>query len=556
MATNDFYYGNRPPSANPSQQQQTGYYGGGYAPSIASTPAPPYSAEPVGASGSRPPQRADTVSPFDTVFDDPAHPTDSTQDGFRHMNHNQNDRASPNPNMNYNNYNAYGTPAPSGPYGQDTSYYGGGGAQSVSPVSSRPPQAHFGGDDIPLQAQSSTAALNQQKDVEINDHVYDAQGAAAGGRGAKKPRKVALGQLGMFGADKQRIPWVCYIFTIAQIATFIGIIVKNANLTGSPIMVKPSFNPMIGPSFYVLINSGARYAPCMHSLPQLQITPTPTWPCPSVTSSERTDPGYQCTLGELCGFGGVPDPNVGEPNQWFRFILPMFLHAGLIHLAINMLVQLTLGKDMERAIGSLRFLLVYVSAGIFGNILGGNFAGSGEASTGASGALFGIIALTLLDLLYSWKDRRNPVKDLMFIFLDIVICFVLGLLPGLDNFAHIGGFLMGLGLGVCVLHSPNSLRRRIGNDASYTTVNADAQQNGIGSFVKSPAGFFKGRKPLWWAWWLVRVAALVAVISVFIALLHNFYTSRNTCSWCKYLSCLPVNGWCEMGELNLETTSN
>lgn len=227
MATNDFYYGNRPPSANPSQQQQTTYYGGGYAPSIASTAAPPYSAEPVGASGSRPPQRADTVSPFDSVFDDPAHPTDSTQDGFRHMNQNQNDHANPNSNMNYNNYNAYGTPAPSGPYGQDTSYYGGGGAQSVSPVSSRPPQAHFGGDDIPLQAQSSTAALNQQKDVEINDHVYDAQNAAAGGRGAKKPRKVALGQLGMFGADKQRIPWVCYIFTIAQIATFIGIIVKN-----------------------------------------------------------------------------------------------------------------------------------------------------------------------------------------------------------------------------------------------------------------------------------------------------------------------------------------
>lgn len=226
MASNDFYYGNRPPSANPSQHQQTTYYGGGgYTPSIASTPAPPYSASPVGASGARPPQRSDTVSPFDTVFDDPAHPTDSTQDGFRH-NDNSNMNYNSNSN-NYNNYNAYGSPAPTGPYGQDTSYYGG-GAQPVSPVSSRPPQAHFG-DDIPLQnqAQSSTAALNQQKDVEINDHVYESQGAGGSRSNKHKSRKVALGQLGMFGADKQRIPWVCYIFTIAQIATFIGIIVKN-----------------------------------------------------------------------------------------------------------------------------------------------------------------------------------------------------------------------------------------------------------------------------------------------------------------------------------------
>ena len=51
---------------------------------------------------------------------------------------------------------------------------------------------------------------------------------------------------------------------------------------------------------------------------------------------------------------------------------------------------------MEKAIGSVRFMLVYFPSGIMGFILGANFAGDGVASTGCSGALFGIIALVLL----------------------------------------------------------------------------------------------------------------------------------------------------------------
>ena len=121
----------------------------------------------------------------------------------------------------------------------------------------------------------------------------------------------------------------------------------------------------------------------------------------------------------------------------------MFLHAGLIHIGFNMLLQLTMARDMEISIGPIRFFLVYFSSGIFGFVLGGNFAAPGIASTGASGALFGIIALTLLDLLYNWQDRPKPWRDLAFIVLDVVISFVLGLLPGLDNFSHIGGFFMG-----------------------------------------------------------------------------------------------------------------
>ncbi|KFG78271.1 DHHC zinc finger membrane protein [Metarhizium anisopliae] len=508
MASNTYYYDNsqRPPPSYHStpdpylQQAHTPYHSDN---SLSAAPTI-YGAD--GNSNSHLHGQQTGQSPFASVFDD--------------------------------NYAAGSTSTlPHGHQGQypDTAYYGQAGA-AVGP--------HAQG-DIPLQDRAG-------KNDDMNDHIYDAPDAGMAGEGRKRRKHVRVGELGMLGSDKKRIPWVCYVFTVVQVAVFIGEIVKNGILTGSPIMVKPQFNPMIGPSTQVLINMGARYVPCMHNVKEIQGSSIPVlFLCPNATRSDQF-----CPLSEVCGFGGVPDPTFNnanqspQPNQWFRFILPIFLHAGLIHIGFNMLLQMTLAKEMEMAIGSVRFFLVYLSAGIFGFVMGGNFAAPGVASTGASGSLFGVIALTLLDLFYSWTERRNPVKDLMFIILDIVISFVLGLLPGLDNFSHIGGFLMGLGLGICLLHSPNALRRRIdGSDnTSYSVVNSGSDDTAPG-FLKSPIGFFKGRKPLWWAWWLVRAGFLIAVIIVFIVLLSNFYKGTHTCGWCKYLSCLPVSNWCDIGTI-------
>ncbi|KAK2072545.1 hypothetical protein P8C59_006893 [Phyllachora maydis] len=413
------------------------------------------------------------TSPFDTVFDDHVYPATSTASSSRQQLHQ----------------------APSS------------GAHELN--------------DIPLENQSRAHrdSVKGTGDLPVmHDHVYDAPRPPK----PKSKGAVRFGELGMFGANAKRLPWVVYSFTVVQLAVFIAEIVKNANETGSPIMTQPSFNPMIGPSPYVLINMGARFVPCMRNTVGVQdSTQHISWPCPNTTTLDPNSPSQHCTLSDLCGFGGVPDPLYNgdinqspQPNQWFRFITPIFMHAGLVHIGFNLLLQLTMGKEIEKSIGPIRFFLVYMSSGIFGFVMGGNFAATGISSTGASGALFGIIALTLLDLLYSWKDRRSPVKDLMFILLDVVISFVLGLLPGLDNFSHIGGFLMGLALGICVLHSPNSLRRRIGEDAPYLSVsNGPRSLQTHPGFLQSPVAFFKGRKPLWWAWWLLRLVQVPQLLA-------------------------------------------
>jgi membrane associated rhomboid family serine protease len=408
--------------------------------------------------------------------------------------------------------------------------------------------------------------LQRNEDVE-DPFVRDAdpnKPRRRGGRGGPPQRD------GWFSG---RITWVVYTLTLVQVIVFIAEIIKNAVLTKSPIEIHPSFNPMIGPSPYVLINMGSRYQPCMHNMPGVQNESTSiSWPCPNATAT--TGASVSCSLSDLCGNGGVPNPHVGGsihdtpfPNQWWRFIVPIFLHAGIIHIGFNLLLQMTLGRDVERLIGSIRFFIVYFASGIFGFVLGGNFAATGIASCGCSGSLFGILAITLLDLLYTWNQRTGPIKDLLFILVDVAIAFVLGLLPGLDNFSHIGGFLMGLVLGVCLLRSPTQFSNRpayIGDNAvrysgiSRPSVSSNREEGFMG-FIKNPLGFFQGRKGVWWAWWLVRVAALVGVLVGFILLLKNFYVWRTGCHWCKYLSCLDVTvggeNWCDVGNLNFTTTT-
>ncbi|KAG8530254.1 uncharacterized protein KY384_004755 [Bacidia gigantensis] len=261
-------------------------------------------------------------------------------------------------------------------------------------------------DDVPLRP-------HPQKSDTVVQHDYDDSAIT------DRPPPRQQRKKGLFSG---RIPWVVYTLTLIQCVVFIAELAKNGKLdcsvvvmarntnalpgalTKSPIEIHPQFNPMIGPSPYVLINMGARYVPCMRKT-DLTLQDI-TWPCPNSTSTDITDKTNSCHLNNLCGFGAAAYTDKSLPHQWYRFILPMFLHAGFIHIAFNMLLQILLGGDMEREIGSIRFTIVYLSSGIFGFVLGGNFAPEGIASTGASGSLFGIIALLLLDLLYHWGSVR------------------------------------------------------------------------------------------------------------------------------------------------------
>lgn len=230
-----------------------------------------------------------------------------------------------------------------------------------------------------------------------------------------------------------RRPWFSWLTGLAMLIVLIVEFVKNYQLTGSVIATtsnSPSFNVMIGPTFTVLINMGARFTPCIRNVPK--------YSADTMFSYCYRSESDTCSLESLCGFGGFGSS--GEPDQSFRFVTPIFMHAGIVHYVINMLGHLRLGADLECLLGIPRYVLLYMASGIYGFVLSAMLSQATTATTGCSGALFGLIGYMFIDVLVNWKTNPNPIRELMQLLITTVISLVLGLLPGLDNFAHLGKF--------------------------------------------------------------------------------------------------------------------
>ena len=149
-----------------------------------------------------------------------------------------------------------------------------------------------------------------------------------------------------------------------------------------------------------------------------------------------------------------------KDGEWWRLGTAMFLHFGLVHLAMNMWALWDGGRLVERLYGPWRFVIVYFASGLAGNLLSLIAQGDRAVSGGASGAIFGVYGALLVCL---WRERRqvNPVEFRWLfggaaVFSAATIAFGL-LVPGIDNAAHIGGLLSGALIGVA-LATPLSAR--------------------------------------------------------------------------------------------------
>jgi len=137
--------------------------------------------------------------------------------------------------------------------------------------------------------------------------------------------------------------------------------------------------------------------------------------------------------------------NFVADGEWWRLLTSGFLHAGLIHLFLNMFILYLLGGLLEPAIGKVRFGLIYLVA-----LLSGSFGAlllTPDALTlGASGAVFGLMGAAVIVM----RARGiNPMESGigMLILLNLGITF---LVPGISIGGHVGG-LIGGGLAAYVL---------------------------------------------------------------------------------------------------------
>lgn len=144
--------------------------------------------------------------------------------------------------------------------------------------------------------------------------------------------------------------------------------------------------------------------------------------------------------------GAMYEPYILEKGQYYRILTSMFLHFGLDHLFNNMLVLWFMGGTLEQRIGHVRYLIIYLLSGILAGTasLGYNIiTGQTAISAGASGAIFGVVGGVTCFAILSRNQANGFTKRQMLVF--IFLTFYSGFTSqGVDNVAHVAGFLTGL----------------------------------------------------------------------------------------------------------------
>lgn len=137
-------------------------------------------------------------------------------------------------------------------------------------------------------------------------------------------------------------------------------------------------------------------------------------------------------------------------GEWWRFITPMFLHAGIMHLLFNMFALFLFGPELERLAGKVRFLTIYFLAGIFGTIASYFLQDLYYRHVGASGAIFGILG-AFGALVYYTRRTMPQLRQMMLpiIIISIIMTF---LNPGINVTAHLTGMAVGFLIGLSYFH--------------------------------------------------------------------------------------------------------
>lgn len=137
-------------------------------------------------------------------------------------------------------------------------------------------------------------------------------------------------------------------------------------------------------------------------------------------------------------------------GDWWRLLTCMFEHIGIFHLLLNMYALYSLAVYLEPMLGKLRFASGYLSTGIFAGLASLWWHSDGNTvSAGASGAIFGMYGIMLALLLTNLIPKQVRQALLQSILLFVAYNIFYGLRPGsgIDNSAHIGGFVSGLAVG-------------------------------------------------------------------------------------------------------------
>ncbi|MFL2759865.1 MAG: rhomboid family intramembrane serine protease [Dehalococcoidia bacterium] len=155
-------------------------------------------------------------------------------------------------------------------------------------------------------------------------------------------------------------------------------------------------------------------------------------------------------------FGAI-DAYLIWSGEYWRLATAIFLHVGASHLAINSISLVIMGGLAERLYGHWNFISIFLIAGLIGSSASYLNIENGVVGAGASGAIFGCLG-SLVSYFYVrrnsfGKSGKQTLNGLIILaLLNLAFGFVI---PAVDNWAHIGGFISGLASGYFLIYSVN-----------------------------------------------------------------------------------------------------
>lgn len=140
---------------------------------------------------------------------------------------------------------------------------------------------------------------------------------------------------------------------------------------------------------------------------------------------------------------GATQPADLLANRIWTPLTAIYLHGGILHILFNVLWIRSLAPEVQRTYGAGRFFIIFTLAGMFGFILSDALPlfgiGHNSMSIGASGSIFGLMAALIV---YGRHVGESLVTRQLWTW--AIILGAMGFLfPGVDNFAHVGGFAGG-----------------------------------------------------------------------------------------------------------------
>ncbi|GBG66197.1 hypothetical protein CBR_g57076 [Chara braunii] len=234
----------------------------------------------------------------------------------------------------------------------------------------------------------------------------------------------------------------------------------------------------------------------------------------------------------------------------YRLFTYVWLHAGVVHLVLNMLGVLVIGLRLEQEFGPWRTLLVYLVSAFGGSLMSALLLAGGVIVVGASGALFGLLGATLAELIVNWTIYGRRISTLVTLIFLIVVNLLVGLTPLVDNFSHIGGFVSGLLLGFVFLVKPqfgylaDDIQFKYNGYKDYTVYPVPPLPMDDPYVVIRPGAppkrkhnqFQRTMRCIAFALLLFGLASATAFVLLNV-------DGNKACSWCKYMDCVETRFW-------------